>query len=323
MSVMTPPGKEQAQAKPNPDGQPLEAKVRGESLFDRVSSFLMAIVVGAFIIVGWLSLVYFTNQAYATRVAAPLEIVEVFGGGGGTPDGTPGSTEKIDVPGADVAAQASNNEEEVTGDFEEPSVQETPAAMLDAVAEAGENMAEVDIAAVMPHGGTLATGRKASKIGTGGPGLGNGPGDGGVPREQRWSIVYNPGQTLQEYAQQLDALNVEFAIITGPQQLTYVSNFAQATPTKRFGSGQGDDRLYFIWAGGARKQSDIALLRKAGLEPADVVIQFYPKAVEEQLAQLERRYKGRQASEIRHTRFSVVPSGSGYTFSVLSQVPLR
>jgi hypothetical protein len=276
-------------------------------------------------IVGWLSLVYFTNQAYATRVTPPLELIEVFGGGGGSPDGTLGSIEKIDVPGADVAEQASNNEsEEVTGDFEEPSVQETPAAMLDAVAEAGENMAEVDIAAVMPNGGAVAGGKRASKLGTGGPGLGNGPGDGGVSREQRWSIVYNPGQTLQDYAQQLDALDVEFAVISGKDQLTYVSNFSQATPTKRFGSGQGDNRLYFIWQGNSRKASDVALLKKAGIDVGDgIVIQFYSKAAEEQLAQVERRYRGRQASEIRHTRFSVVAQGGGYGFSVLSQVPLR
>src|SRR3954452_22313507 len=167
-----------------------EARVLGESDYDRVISLLMAVVMGALMIVGVLGLFYATNQAYASRVTAPLEIVNVFGGGGGSPDGTPGSTEKIDVAGADVAAQASNNEE-VAGDFEEPSVQQTPAAMLDAVSEAGQSLAEVDLGAVMPSGGPVASGRRASKLGTGGPGLGLGPGDGGVPREQRWSIVYN------------------------------------------------------------------------------------------------------------------------------------
>ncbi len=302
------------------ESQPL---VRGESLYDRVSSFMMAVVVGALMIVGWLSLVYFTNQAYATRVTTPLEIVDVFGGGGGSPDGTPGSTEKIDVPGSDVAAQASNNEE-VSGDFEEPSVQESPAAMLDAVAEAGENLAEVDIGAVMPNGGPVASGRRASKLGTGGPGLGFGPGDGGVPREQRWSIVFNPGQTLEEYARQLDFFNVELAIVSGKDQLTFVSNFSQAEPTKRFGSGQGDDRLYFLWQGRGRKASDVALLKKAGLDVGDgVVIQFYPKQVENTLAQLEVRYRGRQPAEIRVTRFSVVAKDDGYGFTVLAQETLR
>jgi hypothetical protein len=300
-----------------------EPKVRGESLYDQVTSLLMAVVIGATLVLGWLSLIYATNQAYASRVTAPLQIVEVFGGGGGSPEGTPGSTEKIDVAGAGLAAAASNNEEEA-GDFEEPSVQETPAAMLDAAAAAGASLAEVDLGAAMPRGGPVASGRRASKLGTGGPGLGFGPGDGGVAREQRWSIIYNPGQTLEEYARQLDGLGVELAVISGPNQLTYVSNFSSPTPTHRVGTGQGDDRLYFLWQGRGRKASDVALLQKAGIDVGEgVVLQFYPKPVEELLAQLEVRYRGRQPSEIRVTRFGVVPQGDAYGFEVLAQDTLR
>jgi hypothetical protein len=256
-------------------------------------------------------------------VSAPLQIVEVFGGGGGSPEGTPGSTEKVDVAGADPAPLASNNEEEA-GDFEEPSVQAAPGAMLDAVAEAGSGLAEVDLGPVMPSGGPIASGKRASKLGTGGPGLGFGPGDGGVAREQRWSIVYNPGQTPEEYARQLDALGVEFAVVAGPDQLTYISNFSSPEPTKRFGSGRSDGRLYFLWQGRGRKDSDIALLRKAGIDVGEgVVLQFYPRGVEDQLAQLEVRYRGRQPGEIRVTRFSVVPKGDGYGFQVLAQETLR
>lgn len=309
-----------------PDADPAVAfdpRVFGESKYDRVTSMLMSIVIGAMIVVGWLGLIYKTNQEYNTRITAPLQIVEVFGGGGGSPDGTPGSTEKIDVPGADVAAQASNNEE-TASDFEEPSVMETPAAMLDAVAEAGESLAEVDLGAIMPNGGPVASGKRASKLGTGGPGLGFGPGDGGVPAEQRWSIVYNPGQTAEEYARQLDALGVEMAVVTGANQLTYVSHFSSASPTKRFGTGQSDSRLYFLWQGRGRKASDVALLKKAGIDVGEgVVIQFYPKTVEQQLSQLEVRYRGRQPAEIRFTRFSVVPSGDSYGFKVVAQEPLR
>jgi hypothetical protein len=300
----------------------LDARVLGESLYDRVLSFLMAVVLGALMVVGLLAMVYISNQAYASRVTAPLQIVEVYGGGGGSPEGTPGSTEKVDIAGADAAPLASNNEEEA-GDFEEPSVQTTPSAMLDAVAEASSGLAEVDLGPVMPSGGPVASGKRASKIGTGGPGLGFGPGDGGVAREQRWSIVYNTSQTPEEYARQLDALGVELAVVSGPNQLTYVSNFSSPEPTKRFGPGN-DGRLYFLWQGRGRKASDIALLRKAGIEVGEgVVLQFYPKGVEDQLAQLEVRYRGRQPGEIRVTRFSVVPKNDGYGFQVLAQETLR
>jgi hypothetical protein len=299
-----------------------EARIRGESSYDRVTSFLMATVLGAILVVGWLALVYVSNQAFASRVTPPLQIVDIGGGGGGSPEGTAGSMEKIEVAGAEATSFASNNTEDA-GDFEEPSLQQAPGAMLDAISEAGESMAEVDIGAVMPSGGPVASGRKSSKLGTGGPGLGFGPGDGGISREQRWSIVFNPGQPAEEYARQLDALKVELAVVTPNNQLLYVAKFSSAQPTKRYGSGQKDNRLYFLWQGAGRKASDVELLKRAGVEVGENVLQFYPPAVEERLARLEVSYRGRQPSEIRVTRFQVVPSGTGYDFKVIAQEALR
>ncbi len=300
-----------------------EPRVLGESLYDRVTSLLMAVVLGALLVVAWLGLVFASNQEYSARVTSPLQIVEVFGGGGGSPDGTPGSTESIDVPGADAAPMASNNEE-IPGDFEQPSVQTTPGAMLDAALEAGQLVAEVDIGPAMPSGGPVAGGRRASKLGTGGPGLGFGPGDGGVGRENRWSIIYPEGQRPDEYARELDALGVELAVVAGPDQLTYVSNFSSPQPTVRHGGGASEGRLYFIWEGRARKTSDLALLRKAGIEVGEgVVFQFYPPEAEKQLADLEYRYRGRAPGEIRVTRFEVVPKGNSYGFKVVAQELLR
>ncbi|HMF36844.1 MAG TPA: hypothetical protein VKF17_09400 [Isosphaeraceae bacterium] len=298
------------------------ARVLGESIYDRVTSFLMAVVLGAMMIVGLMGAIYITNQAYASRVTTPLQIIEVSGGGGGSPEGTPGSTEKIDVPGGDAGPLASNNEEEA-GDFAEPAVQAIPGAMIDAAAEAGSSLAEVDLGPVMPSGGTVASGKRASKLGIGGPGWGFGPGDGGVAREARWSIVYPANQTPEEYARQLDALGVELAVVSGPDQLTYLSNLSSDEPTKRYGSGHSDGRLYFLWQGRGRKESDLALIRKAGIPLGEVVLQFYPRGVEEQLAQLEVRYQGRQPSEIRVTRFEVVPKDNGYGFQVIAQETLR
>jgi hypothetical protein len=301
----------------------VEPRILGESRYDQVTSFLMAVVLGAMMVVGWLALVYLSNQAYASRATSPLQIIEVSGGGGGTPEGTVGSTEKVDVQGADVAAFASNNEEQ-PGDFEEPTVQQAPGAMLDAVAQVGENMAEMDLGAVMPSGSTFASGKRASKLGTGGPGLGMGPGDGGFAPEQRWSIIFNDGQSPDEYARQLDALRVELAVVVSTNQLQYISNFSSPQPTKRFGSGKSDRRLYFLWQGGGRKASDIALLKRAGIDVGDnVVLQFYPAGVENRLRELEVRYRGRQPAEIRVTRFQVVPSGNGYDFKVIAQEALR
>ncbi len=312
-----------AKAAKDTDKDELEPKVLGESKFDRVSSFLMAVVLSAILVVGWLGLIYITNQAYASRVTAPLQIIEVFGGGGGSPEGTPGSTEKIDIAGADAAAMASNNEEPA-GQFEQPSVQQLPGAMLETVVESGQNLAEVDIGPVMPSGGPVASGKRASKLGSGGPGFGFGPGDGGVAREQRWSIIYDPGQTAEEYARQLDALRVQLAVVVDQNQLHYAWNFSSAKPDTRVGVGRNDHRLYFLWQGRGRKASDIALLQKAGIEVGEgVVLQFYPPEAETRLAELEVRYRGRSPAEIRVTRFRVVPKAGSYDFEVVAQETLR
>src|SRR5271157_4396429 len=102
-----------------------------------------------------------------------------------------------------------------------------------------------------------------------------------------------------------------------------LSNLSSDEPTKRYGSGRSDGRLYFLWQGRGRKASDMALIRKAGIPLGEVVLQFYPRGVEEQLAQLEVRYRGRQPGEIRVTRFGVVPNDNGYGFKVIAQETLR
>ena len=207
------------------DPTPAAARIYGESVYDRVTSMLLAVVLGALLVFGWLSLIAATTSAYQARVTRPIEVIEVSGGGGGTPDGKPASLEAVDVAGGEASDRASNNEEDAS-QFEEPTVETRPSAMLD-VAEAGQSLAEVDVSTVMPRGERVATGKRRSKVGNGGPGFGFGPGDGGVRREDRWSILYKTGQTADEYARQLDAFGVEMAIISG-NQLAYVSKFAQA-----------------------------------------------------------------------------------------------
>ncbi len=237
--------------------------IRTESRYDRVTSFLIAVILGACLVFGWLSIIAATTSAYQSRSTPPVRVIEVAGGGGGTPDGKAGSIEAIDVPGGEVADKASNNEEDAT-EFEQPAVENRPAAMLDSVVDAGEIMAEVDVATATPTGGKVASGKRRSKVGTGGPGFGFGPGDGGVRREDRWTILYKTGATADEYARQLDFFRVELAIIED-NHLVYVSNFADAHPTRRIGIPADDKRLYFVWRGQGRKESDLALLAKAGL----------------------------------------------------------
>ena len=193
--------------------------------------------------------------------------------------------------------------------------------MLDAVAEAGQNLAEVDLGAAMPNGGPVASGRRASKLGTGGPGLGFGPGDGGVPAEQRWSIVYNPGQTPEEYARQLDALASSWP----SSRAATSSPTSRTSPTRRRPSGtargRGTTGSISSGKGGAGRRPTSPCLQKAGIDVGEgVVLQFYPKPVEQQLAQLEVRYHGPAARrDPRHPVQRRPPGRIRYGFEVLAQ----
>lgn len=321
MSVSPPPAADQGQAiSPQAKASIVSGpRIQGETEYDRVTSLLMAIILSTVIIVGWLALIYLTNRSYAKSVPAQIEIIEVYGGGGGSLDGEENSTEQIDVSDAATAAFASNAELS-PADFEEPSLEQIPSAMVEALA----NEQFADLAEEMPDGGAVATGIRASKLGSGAASYGLGAGDGGVPREQRWSILYNPGQTLDEYARLLDFFGVEMAtVIDG--QMQYASNFVKAKPDVRVSNRGNDDRLYFLWQGGGRRQSDIDLFRKAGIEVGQrgVIFQFFPAQVEQILSRLEQQYKGLQPLEIRTTKFSVITTGNRFAFEVIDQQPLN
>ena len=189
-------GKRPADAKAKPNGKPVSdeeappPKVLGESKFDVVSSALMSFVIGTGFGVGWLFVMYLTMLAYAKadRIPQRVEVIEVFGGGGGTLDGTPGAVEEMNVAGADAADMASNNMEDASN-FEPPQVEVTSSAVIDALSDIPPDIA-IDMADALPNADLVAMGKKASRVGTGKAyGTGNGPG-GGIPREQRWTIVF-------------------------------------------------------------------------------------------------------------------------------------
>lgn len=303
-------------------GEEPQAKVLGESKFDIVSSALMSFVIGTSFGVGWLGVMYLTMLAYARadRLPQRVEVIEVYGGGGGTLEGTPGAVEEMNVANADAADMASNNMEDAS-DFEPPQVEVTSSAVIDALSDIPPDIA-IDMADALPNADLVAMGKKASRVGTGKSyGTGNGPG-GGVPREQRWTIVFSAGQSADEYARQLDYLHVELAVPASSSSLEYVSHFTGATQ-KHIGLTTADKRLFFLWQGAGRKSADVTLLQRAGVNVGNKpIFQFYPPEVEDQLSQMEVKYAGRQPAEIRATRFQVTPSGGGYAVKVLSQEPI-
>lgn len=326
----TPDGKKTAPVAPpiDPDRHSYEPLIHGESAYDRVTSMLMSVVVGATIIVGWLWLVYFTNQAYAQKAPSQVKIIEVTGGG--YEDGELGAQEEINIPGAAPGEMAGTSAPEDAGEFEEAAVQQTSSTVLDAFAapadgdsEGGEVASETVTAGLALPGGNVRSSQV--KRGNGRPlGMGGGPGSGGVPRAQRWIFDFAAGQGDDDYAKLLDTLHIELATPAGGKSLSYASNFT-STPQRRTALSRLDKRMYTSWSSVSRRQYDLSLLRKAGIQVDDnaIILQFLPEEVVQRLSRLEYDYKQKQPGLIRRTRFKVVGSGNNYDFQVTLQEYLK
>jgi hypothetical protein len=276
--------------------------------YDEVSSWLIAFVAALGTAVFLLTLAWFSLQPAARQNPVPVEIVEIPGG---VEDGAVDETLRLDSP-EEASPDASLAEVAAP----ETEIQETLDSVMELASEAtnqAEKQYEFD---------TRNAGKAGSAAGTGRRALGIGPGQGGIPREQRWFISFSDHATLDEYAKQLDFFGIELGALTPDHQILYLSNLKAPKPAMRTTTrGSDEQRLYMIWQGGQRKKADLQLFAKAGINAADMVIfQFYPKATENLLAQLERSYRNRPAAEIRRTYFSVQQTDDGYEFVVTRQV---
>lgn len=299
--------------------------------YDVWSSSLIAITLAVgvllIVIVGmWLA----TRIPKSTGMAVPVELVE---SPGGFEDGVAGETLRIDSPLPERAdatlAEVESEKVEVQASLD--SIVETAAEAVSLEASGSESFAEsggsqlgAAPSAAPVNIGTRNAGKPGSAKGTGGRPLGSGSGTGGFPREMRWHIRYGDIQTSAEYARQLDFFKIELGAIVG-NELVYISNISAAAPTvRRVPSGQDEKRLYMTWKGGDRRKADLELFQKARIDVGNgMLFQFYPKDVEENLAQIEFAYRKRKASEIRRTYFVVEKAGNGYQFSVTQQTYLK
>ncbi len=151
-------------------------------------------------------------------------------------------------------------------------------------------------------------------------------GDDIIPRGERWEIQYN-SNNIKSYAQQLDFFNIELGVVGGGEkQVDYAFNLKNSRPdTRRGAGGDSEKRLYLLWTSGALKRFDQQLLRAAGVRTAGrIAMQFYPQAVEDQLARIEMDFAQRNGKtsvkQIRRTVFGVRRQGSGFEYFVVSQL---
>lgn len=289
-----------------------KAPVLRVTRYDRVASWLLALIVGCGLAVALLSMVWASNRLSRTEGTAEMELVELAGG---ADEGAVDETLRVDSP------------EEVIDD---PSIKETPADEVQ-IEQTFENVIELADEAVQQlqqqyKTDALSAGEAGSATGTGRRALGQGPGVSGVPRDQRWFVRFSDRSTLSEYARQLDYFGIELGALLPGGRMAYLSNISAERPRVReAASGKNEDRLYMTWQGGARREADIQLFAKAGLNVRGAILfQFYPPETEAELARLEREYRNRPADAIRRTYFHVRRIGAAeYTFEVTRQSYFR
>jgi hypothetical protein len=235
--------------------------------------------------VGILIVIWITTRVF-TRPAPPEVFLVEEEPGTEMPEG-PAITE----PGLDELALV------------EPDVQDTLAAVTDAVTSIAASLDAIETA--VANRGSGGDGRKR--------------GGDHLPRWQRWEVRYL-NTTLEAYVKQLEYFGIELAAMGGRRGTVDYASFQSGRATTRtLSPGEDDERLYFIWEGGRFRDQDRALLTQAGIDTSSrVLCQFYPPAVENQLAVLEEQARGsRPLKDIRRTIFGVRAAGRGFEFYIV------
>jgi hypothetical protein len=309
-----------APARPGRRAQPIVTKV---TLYERVSSALMAAMLGVGAILFAAVTYWLSHRPPPELKVVPLEIVQLepevdFGG---SLDGVVGGTAEVDTG----MEGGGGGGESIGSDV--PTLETTLATVTSVAGTAAQQTTSAYLDAATPSSNTTGSGTGGSGTGTGGgrPPLGFGPGKGGgVPRELRWFVSFADDNSLDEYAKQLDAFGIELGVLMPDGRLIYVSQLSKPAPMQRVStSGKDEKRLYFTWQGGERQQADLKLFQKAGINVGKgTIYHFYPPRLEEVLATLEFNYAKRKAKEIRRTYFVVEKQGGAYGFKVTRQTTL-
>lgn len=271
----------------NLPSEPQHGDLLKVSAYDRAASMLVALLVMIGLFVAVLVVIWITNEVFTRPPAPELYRVEEEGISADDSSGL-----DIDEPGLDQL------------DLEEPDVQDTLAAVTDAVSTVVASLDAVD-SAVSSRG----RGGDNRKRGAGGP----------IPRWQRWEIRYST-TTLESYLKQLDHFGIELGAVGGGQATIDYVRYQGGKAVRRAAPQEAKDRrLYFIWQSGRFKEQDRALLTQAGVATTGrILCQFYPPAIENQLAVLEQQQLGtRELKQVKKTVFGVKPVRRGFEFYVL------
>jgi hypothetical protein len=286
------------------------------SSYDRVSSWLVSLLIVTCVTVASLLLVYFTRKFILADVTMPVTPVATGGGGTGGEVGTEGGSE-LDAPGVEDAPP-----------INEPQTQDTLSAVASAVSSRTAMLADEQIdVGVQPTSGTGSGDRRTPGFGGGrgggiggGIGSGSGPGRATGPGEPRREIRFEPAN-VKEYAQWLDYFHIELGVLGQDNKVYYVYNLSQDKPDVRVGDPGQEQRLYMNPTDSQFASLDRQLAVKAGVaDKGRIILQFYPPEAQAILVGLEQKHAGaRKPEDIRSTVFRVTHRGSAFEFSVEDQ----
>lgn len=280
---------------PQPTTKKAELKV---SLYDQVSSMLIALIIMVGFFVTLMFLIWLTTVLIWGRAPIEVEYIEEIAGRG---EAAEGYERDLEEPG-----------EEELDELLEPQLE----AALEAVTDVLSSQ-EAKLDALQTDATQSGYGKGRGDSRQAGPG---GEGQNIIPRWERWQIKYNT-TSIDAYAEQLDFFKVELGAAGGGRtRVDYARELGRPRPQTRDGTGDQEKRLYFSWKSGKLKEYDRRLLTKAGIPTARrVIMQFIPKSLENQMAGLERAAaKGKDVTEFKRTVFGVRGKGSGYEFYVVS-----
>lgn len=256
----------------------------------------LIMIVGFFVTL--MFIMWLTTVLVFGRADVPVEYVEEIAGRG---EHAKGYERDLEEPG-----------EEELEELVEPQLE----AALEAVTDVMSSQSAA-LDALETDSNITGKGKGKGDSRQAGPG---GEGQNIIPRWERWQIRYVTS-SLDVYAKQLDFFKIEVGAAGGGRaKVDYARDFSRGIKVRQ-GDGDAEKRLYFSWKQGKLKEYDRKLLQKARIPVARrVVLQFYPKNLENTLAGMERKNApGKKVIEFKRTVFAVRPAGSGYEFHIVSQ----
>ncbi|MEX2091154.1 MAG: hypothetical protein WD971_00680 [Pirellulales bacterium] len=298
------------------------------SAYDRVSSWLVSLLVMTSVVVGSLLMIYFARQLATIEVAVPVRPVTLPNGGGGGGDSRGGTGGDADLLEFTAAEESSEPQLQNTLDTIAGAVAQTkPLLFNDQIdADAAPSVAQDYIDTRRP-GTTGAGGGRGTGFGTGtgsgrGPGSGEGTGGGIGRREPEREIRFEP-ENLLEYAQYLDFFKIELGVLGQDNKIYYAYNLSERMPSVREGTPADEQRLYMNSARGRFAALDRRLAQRANIvNRGQIILQFYPEETQAILYGLERaraQSADREPEEIFRTVYRVTHTGNRFEFTIDEQ----